>query len=214
MTWHARSLQENGDGISVDVAKSLVKRNCLVIGPAGSGKLSLVLGLAALTHSRARKFLFDWEVERHAQEELIDDITRRESEILEGKEIWIHRRIECLPDTLLEELLLRLQAVSVENGHDVTMYGTSRGPIEDRTVGPLAARTFDLSVQVGELTLDLPITIGIYRGLRNTLQRRYGDCGQDFEEWLRERLLQTGPRASLKQRIRDIERAYVAATAG
>jgi len=184
-----------------------------VIGPAGSGKLSLVLGLAALTHSRARKFLFDWEVERDAQEELIEDLSRRESEILDGREIWIHRRIDCLPGVLMETLLLRLQAVSVDSGRDVTMYGTSRGPILGHTIGPLVERTFDLSVQVGELTLDLPMTIGIYRGLRDTLQRRYGDCGQDFEEWLRERLLQTGPRASLKQRIRDIERAYVAATA-
>lgn len=96
-----------------------------MIGPAGSGTLSLVRGLAALAESRTRKFLFDWEVEVEAQQKLLLDLSTRLRGGVLQEEVWILRKIHLLNGEELESLLLALRSLCQSDTKLVICYATS-----------------------------------------------------------------------------------------
>jgi len=124
MTWRAKPLTDSSDSLFAEVAKSHAKRNCLVIGPAGCGKLSLVRGLAALTSSRARKFLFDWEVELDAQRKLLGDLGARLKSGVKDSEVWVHRKIHLVTGHEHDALMSALRTQHSSDTAQVLSYAT------------------------------------------------------------------------------------------
>lgn len=95
--------------------QSLRERNCLITGPAGSGKLSLVYGLSTIAYPPARQFLFDWEVEESTQAVLQLELRERAATPARaGRELWILRRLDRVSVQILKEVLEICWLASVE----------------------------------------------------------------------------------------------------
>ena len=98
----------------------LPRRNCLIVGPAGSGKLSLARILASVALPEARRFLFDWQVQEEAMSETLQRMRRLSAQgpVSRG-EAWILRHLHRVPDPLWDTTMsVCLQACIPRNGNN------------------------------------------------------------------------------------------------
>jgi energy-coupling factor transporter ATP-binding protein EcfA2 len=105
--------------------------NFLVVGPAGSGKLSLVRALSLASDPRTRLVLLDFETEHQSQHALLDQLTthlaeNREKSEERSSEAIVFRHIHRLSQEALAELVRTCRGFSqVGDRAPVVFHATS-----------------------------------------------------------------------------------------
>lgn len=209
MTWRARLLADDGDSLFAEVAKSHAKRNCLVIGPAGSGKLSLVRGLAVLTNSRSRKFLFDWEVEREAQLRLLEDLASRINIGVDVTEVWIHRKIHLVKDNERRSLFTALLTLTDSACASVICYATSEPQSLEKKLTMELERIFTVRIDLGNGGFVHGAMADILSRAMWTLGNKYGRRVNSIEPEAIQYLENLATDAQLQLALSALERAFV-----
>lgn len=211
MIWRATPLADSSDGLYVEVAKSHAKRNCLVIGPAGSGKLSLVRGLATLANSRARKFLFDWEVEPEAQEKLLIDLQQRCEIERPYAQVWIFRQMHRIPKNQLGPLLDTLRARMNSRECLPLLYGTCIEGEWFNLTSDLLRDVFGIQIRLGHGGYAHGSLDSVLQNAMQRLKKKYG--GENFlvEPEAAEMLERLASDSSLGEALDVLERAYLRA---
>lgn len=203
---------DGSDRLYAEVAKSHARRNCLVIGPAGSGTLSLVRGLAALTESRARKFLFDWEVEVEAQQKLLADLTTRLQNGIVADEVWILRKIHALSGGKLEQLLRALRSLQESGTQLVICYATSEPSFHPTVTLRELERLFAVRITLGEGGYVRGAFDSILAYALVTLRKKYGNKVSSIEPEAAKLLEEIALQSQLPAMFASLERAFVVET--
>jgi len=142
------------DVFSMAQGASLVRRNCLVLGPAGCGKLSLVRSIFSAASDRSQLFLFDLEIEPATQLALVEQLVARSlSDGCRQSEIWILRKLDSLTDAVLGRLLIALQRqlnhVAInENACRRILYATARTYPSGAPVNRIVDSLFPLQIHL------------------------------------------------------------------
>jgi len=205
-------LADSSDRLYAEVAKSHAKRNCLVIGPAGSGKLSLVRGLAALTNPRARKFLFDWEVELEAQQKLLADLTNRARAGVLNQEVWIHREIHRMKDRELGEFLDSVRSLQEGDAHLVICHATMVPGPHGGSISQAVEQVFAVRIALGDGGFVQGAFDPILACALTSLRRKYGGGISSIEPEAIRFLEDVGLHSSVPAMLNALERAFVLET--
>lgn len=211
MIWRATPLADSSDGLYVEVAKSHAKRNCLVIGPAGSGKLSLVRGLATLANSRARKFLFDWEVEPEAQEKLLVDLQQRCETERSFAQVWIFREMHRIHKNQLGPLLDTLRIRMSSRECLPLLYGTCMEGEWFRLSSELMRDVFGIQIRLGQGGYAHGSLDAVLQSAMLRLKKNYGGESFLIEPEAAEVLERLASDSSLSEALNVLERAYLRA---
>lgn len=187
--------------------KSSVGRNCLITGPAGSGKLSLVRAFTAALYPRARQFLFDWEVEPAVQHDQLDQL-RIWSLNPRCPEVWILRRLDRASPACLRSALGICR--------DACGFGDHPGPVifataldaEALQVQPDSDALFPWRVSLTGLPRDRRALERVTLDILAELDRQYGRRISTLDSGVVDLLLQHRWVAHFRELVNIVERAY------
>ncbi len=180
-----------------------------MIGPAGSGTLSLVRGLAALTESRARKFLFDWEVELEAQQRLLNDLATRSLADAEEEEVWVLRKIHLLGEGELAKLVPALRSLQESNTNTVICYATSEPGFQSTASSRELAGLFAVHITLGDGGYARGAFDSILASALAMLRRKYGNRVSRIEPEAVRMLENIALQEKLPAMLTSLERAFV-----
>lgn len=183
-----------------------------MIGPAGSGTLSLVRGLAALAESRARKFLFDWEVELEAQQKLLADFITRSKGGIVKEEVWILRKVHLLSEAELTEILRALRSLQDSNTRSVICYATSEPQALQTKMSHELQGMFAVRITLGEGGYMRGAFDSILDCALKALRQKYGCQVSSIEPEAVQLLEGIALRDKLPAMFASLERAFIVET--
>ena len=187
--------------------KSSVGRNCLITGPAGSGKLSLVRAFTAALYPRARQFLLDWEVEPSVQQDQLDQLRIRGSNP-RRQEIWILRRLDrASPACLSSALSVCRDACTASDRPGQVIFATALDT-DVIQVQVNASALFPWRVSLAGLPRDRRALERVTLEILAELDQQYGRRISTLDSAVVDLLLRHRWVAHFRELVNIVERAY------
>ncbi|MBI5868238.1 MAG: ATP-binding protein [candidate division Zixibacteria bacterium] len=189
--------------------------NLLVVGPAGSGKLSLVRAVLQALDHRIRLSLLDFETEPRIQRVLLDQLrAARPAEppgaISSGVDALILRHIHRLPPRRMTELINVCRTIALTNGHPpILFHATSHRYSEySQTLKNELSSFFNCLIQLSGFPRTENRIRQFVADVLADLNHRYGQHILGVDPPVVNLVQQIAERANLYELRNVIERAY------
>ncbi len=182
--------------------------NLLVVGPAGSGKLSLVRAALQALDPRIRLSLLDFETEPRFQRVLLDQL--RAARTAGPADALILRHIHRLPPRRMTELINLCRTIALTNGHPpILFHATSHRYSEySQTLKNELSSFFNCLIQLSGFPRTESRIRQFVADVLADLNHRYGQHILGVDPPVVNLVQQIAERANLYELRNVIERAY------